>query len=71
MSSLGQEYIDDTRGHEWKLDEEGKVDILGYNPGCPHNGPVCVKCGYGFCHHCHELPVIECPKTPKRFKVIK
>lgn len=53
------------RGHVWKKEEDGDIDIFGMSAG-HHNGPVCVKCGYGFCHHCHELPQMDCPKATKR-----
>lgn len=48
-----------TRGHVWQKDEDGDIDIFGHESD-PHNGPVCVRCGYGFCHHCHELPEVDC-----------
>ncbi len=53
------EYETNTRGHIWKTDDDGAVDIFGYEYGT-HNGPVCVVCGYGFCHHCKELPSEDC-----------
>ena len=46
-------------GHVWKTDDAGGVDIFGFDGGT-HNGPICVKCGYGFCHHCRELPDHPC-----------
>lgn len=52
------------KGHVWKLTESGEIDIFGYNPSDPHNGPVCVNCGYGFCHHCHDLPLAKCSAKP-------
>jgi len=54
-------YIDNPRGHRWETDEDGDIDIFAYNPEDPHNGPRCVKCGYGFCHHCEDGPNEECP----------
>lgn len=53
-------YIENNRGHIWELNKEGTVAIFAYNPYDPHNGPKCVVCGYGFCHHCQELPDIDC-----------
>lgn len=50
----------ESRGHVWKRDEDGSVDIFAYNPRDPHNGPLCIKCGYGFCHHCNALPPEDC-----------
>lgn len=48
------------RGHVWKTNDYDKnTNIFGYEAG-NHNGPECVKCGYGFCHHCHELPSEPC-----------
>ncbi|HEY4760799.1 MAG TPA: hypothetical protein VIH42_09490 [Thermoguttaceae bacterium] len=49
------------RGHTWKHDEGGSLDIFAYNVGEHHNGPRCIKCNYGFCHHCKTLPEISCP----------
>lgn len=38
--------------HEWKLDEKGEIDEFATE--CDnHNGPMCVRCGYGFCKHCN------------------
>lgn len=51
------------RGHVWKTrDDVGSegIDIFGYEIG-NHNGPICVNCGYGFCHHCEEIPDHDCP----------
>jgi len=56
------EYEINNRGHRWKYDDE-YLDILGYYPGDPHNGPICVACGYGFCHHCLDGPEIDCPEV--------
>ena len=61
-----REYIKNNRGHTWKLNDyehpEGvrSVDIFGYESGRIHNGPICTVCGYGFCHHCHDLPQQDC-----------
>jgi hypothetical protein len=40
------------RQHAWKRDEDGDIDIFAADDA-PHNGPVCVRCGEGFCHHCN------------------
>jgi hypothetical protein len=51
----------DPKGHEWaKNDYDGEVDIFAYNPSEYCNGPLCVKCGYGFCHHCESVPDCKC-----------
>lgn len=49
-----------TRGHIWRRDEDGSLDIFAYNPRDPHNGPECIRCGYGFCHHCEVGPEQDC-----------
>ena len=61
-------------GHGFaKNDYNDLIDIFGYESGY-HNGPVCVFCHMGFCHHCdtaHETaacsqaPIVvhEKPKT--------
>ena len=46
-------------GHTWKRDENGKIDIFAYDHNF-HNGPRCIVCGYGFCHHCQDEPTEEC-----------
>jgi len=65
-------YITERRGHTWRKNERGEIDIMAYNVGF-HNGPVCEKCGYGFCHHCDEIPDEECTvpgdPTPERTKL--
>ena len=58
------------RGHVWKKDEDGYVEIFAYAEG-HHNGPQCVKCGYGFCHHCREVPAHDCAKAKPKRKVKK
>ena len=47
------------RGHVWKTEDDGEVDIFG-NGADFHNGPLCIRCGYEFCHHCQELPSEDC-----------
>ena len=55
-------YEKNPMGHVWKKNEyDGKVDIFGYDGG-HHNGPVCMKCGYAFCHHCRDLPERACAR---------
>jgi hypothetical protein len=53
-------YVKNSKGHEWKRDEEGDIEIFAYTNGDHHNGPRCVKCGYGFCHHCSDGPQEDC-----------
>lgn len=60
MSDNSRPYELAPQGHEWRRDEDGEVDIFAYTEGQYCNGPECVKCGYGFCHHCQELPVVSC-----------
>jgi hypothetical protein len=49
-------------GHVWRRnDYNEEVDVFGYEEGEYHNGPVCVRCGYGFCHHCGDRPCTPCP----------
>lgn len=55
-----RDYVKNTRGHVWATDEDGVLDIFAYEGGDYHNGPKCVKCGYGFCHHCKEGPAKDC-----------
>jgi len=58
-----------TRGHVWKREDDypAEVDIFGHeSPDGFHNGPVCVVCGYGFCHHCNRNgPTVDCPGAEK------
>jgi hypothetical protein len=52
-------YETDTRGHKWQ-EFGGEVDIFAYSDGDIHNGPRCTVCGYGFCHHCQNVPDESC-----------
>jgi len=64
MDKIEHAYEKETHGHVWKKnDYDGGVDIFGFEIG-RHNGPVCVVCGYGFCHHCQDVPSIDCPSEP-------
>ena len=56
-----RDYEKNTMGHQWAEIWEGEVDIFAYEEGEFHNGPRCVKCGYGFCHHCNPMPSHPCP----------
>lgn len=51
------------RGHIWKR-SRGAIDVFAYEGGY-HNGPECVNCGYGFCHHCKDGPDHDCPNAKK------
>jgi hypothetical protein len=53
-------YVLNPKGHEWRKDAFGDIDIFAYNPSKYCNGPVCAKCGYGFCHHCDSVPDCRC-----------
>jgi len=60
---MSHKYETEARGHVWKRDEDdGEIDIFAYEGGEYHNGPLCVNCGYGFCHHCNDLPDEACSK---------
>ncbi len=48
------------RGHVWAINEYGFIDLFAYESGQIHNGPRCINCGYGFCHHCSNQ------KTPHK-----
>ena len=50
------------RGHTWEREYE-EVAIFAYEAGDYHNGPRCINCGYGFCHHCQEGPTESCTST--------
>ena len=41
--------------HKWKKTDydKRKIDDFAYEAGEYHNGPRCVRCGAGFCQHCH------------------
>ncbi|RKY70522.1 MAG: hypothetical protein DRP97_03605 [Candidatus Latescibacterota bacterium] len=65
-------------GHEWKTyrdsypedyaddDKDGdEIDIFAYSAG-RHNGMVCKKCGFSFCHHCQtEFSLIKNDKCTR------
>jgi hypothetical protein len=50
------------RGHIWKKNDwNNEINIFGYERGEYCNGPVCIVCGYGFCHHCEDdTPQQDC-----------
>lgn len=37
--------------HDWERNEDGSIDIFGMESEF-HNGPLCIRCGYSYCHHC-------------------
>lgn len=51
------------RGHCWKEDEDGIIDVFAYAIG-HHAGPVCVKCGWSRCWHCYADPG-QCPNADR------
>ena len=53
-----RDYVTNPRGHQWKTDEEGKIDFFVMEAEF-HNGPMCVKCGFTFCEHCDQ-PITTC-----------
>lgn len=55
--------------HKWQKNDYDKrtVDMFAYEAGEYHNGPRCVRCGAGFCHHCHPERMNEaCGQKAKR-----
>lgn len=63
-------YIQNSKGHLWKKNESGSVDIFGLEAD-PHNGPLCVQCGYAFCHHCDHEPKYTCAEWEAKVVVHK
>lgn len=59
-----RDYEQNPRGHIWKIDQDGSIDIFGVEYG-NHNGPICVNCEYSFCHHCEIGPKVDCSKAVK------
>lgn len=39
------------KSHKWYRNKYGEIDMCAFNYDF-HNGPICEKCGYGFCVHC-------------------
>ena len=55
--------------HKFKKCDYGKrtIDSFAFESGEFHNGPRCVRCGAGFCHHCHpERYDEECSPAAKK-----
>lgn len=53
--------------HVWKTVDWGdgpEIDIFAVEYGDYHNGPACVRCGYGYCHHCQLEPDEHCELEP-------
>lgn len=61
-------YETETRGHVWKRESDGSIDIFAGGDDDRHNGPACVNCGYSFCHHCESVPDNDCPATTPELK---
>jgi len=59
---LDMPYVKNNRGHVWET-VHGDIHIFAFHPCDPHNGPRCIKCGYGFCHHCQDGPDNDCPNA--------
>ena len=49
----------DTRGHVWKTNARGHVDVY---VGDFHNNITCANCGYVYCIACHNRPQKNCKK---------
>lgn len=45
--------------HDWYLDEDGDIDTFAMEYG-NHNGPMCKRCSYSYCHHCQDEPDEPC-----------
>ena len=47
--------------HKW-IKEGKEINVFAYEEGKYHNGPKCLVCGFGFCHHCYpEGYDTKCP----------
>ena len=55
--------------HDWKREEDGSIDIFGYESGDYHNGPGCKRCGWGYCHHCDPWDPNDLPEEVRTCKV--
>lgn len=56
------EYPQHARGHVWKRDSDGMIDWFAGSDYGFHNGPLCLRCGDGFCEHCNPEKIQEdCP----------
>ena len=50
-------------GHIWQT-KDNHVYLFAYERGEYHNGPRCVNCNYGYCHHCHnDVPPEACKEV--------
>lgn len=57
-------YVDNPKGHVWRIDwETREVDNFAYSNGY-HNGPECILCNLVFCEHCNNEVPRDC--TAKR-----
>jgi hypothetical protein len=54
--------------HEWYLNDDGEIDTSAYYEE-NHNGPMCMRCGYSYCHHCQDGPDerIMCKSEPNSY----
>lgn len=49
--------------HDWERDEDGKIDRLAYDAPEYHSGPLCRRCGFGYCTGCEPQMDPEKPET--------
>lgn len=57
-------FVTETRGHVWQRDGD-RIDLFAYEENEYCNGPRCIRCGYGFCHHCTN-GYVDHPCTGKK-----
>lgn len=47
----------------WNGEDDGEVDAFAGTDYGYHNGPLCKRCGFTACEHCHpEIYEQECTK---------
>lgn len=47
--------------HEWLRDRNGDIALRPL--GGLHDGPVCLRCGAEYCHHCVKVGVVGDGRT--------
>lgn len=53
--------------HLWAIDADGEIDTDAYKHGDYHSGPMCERCGYGYCCYCQDAPDKPCEIHPPHY----
>lgn len=63
--AVPMDITDVEQAKRWASDHrKSDISSFEFHPADPHNGPVCIDCGYGECWHCKpEMLLEECSRA--------